>query len=488
MNLAKKVAYNTIVQIIGKFASSLLGLLAISLMARYLGLNGFGEYTTIITFLSFFAVLIDFGLTLVTTQMINQAGREDDEAWTNKILSNLMAFRLITAVFFLGLAPLTVMFFPYSAGVKMGIAVASFSFLFIALNQVLIGLFQKKLRMDKSIISEVASRIILLFGVYLAIKINSGLTGILIVSVISSAGNFLLNYLFAAKYAILRLRFDWPVWLELVKKSWPLALTIFFNLIYLRADTLILSLFKPPSEVGLYGAAYKVVDVLITLPFMFAGIILPIITRLYNESNLAKFKDILQKSADFMIILAIPLAVGAQFVAKDIMIIVAGPDFSESGSALRILILASGIIFAGCLFSHAIIAFDRQKKIIKAYIFTAVTSLIGYLIFIPLYSYYGAAWVTIYSELSIAATSYLLVKRTIHFSFNLKILFKSLTASAVMAVFLFGSSKFAVLNSIGGFWRLIFNLLVSAMVYLTVLYLIKGLKKEEIINLLKKNE
>jgi O-antigen/teichoic acid export membrane protein len=487
MNLAKKVAYNTVAQIIGKLASSLLGLLAISLMARYLGLNGFGEYTTIITYLSFFAVLTDFGLTLVTTQMINQTGNKDDDQWTNKILSNLMAFRLLSAIIFLGLAPLIVLFLPYSANIKIGIAVTAISFIFIALNQVLVGLFQKKLRMDKVSISEFAGRIILLLGIYLAIRMDGGLIGVLIISVISSAVNFSLNYLFAAKFSIIKLRFDWPIWLELINKSWPLAITIFFNLIYLRADTLLLSLFKPQSEVGLYGAAYKVVDVLITLPFMFAGIILPIITKLYNESNLPKFKDIMQRSADFMIMLAVPIAVGAQFLSNEIMILVAGRDFMGSGSALRILIFASGIIFAGCIFSHAIIAFDQQKKIIKAYVFTAITSLIGYLIFIPLYSFYGAAWVTIYSELSIAVFSFLLVRKTLGFSFKPNILYKSIAASAVMAVFLFASRQLGIFST-SGLWRLIFNLLVSVFVYFITLYLIKGLKKEEIINLLKKNE
>lgn len=45
---------------------------------------------------------------------------------------------------------------------------------------------------------------------------------------------------------------------------------------YLKTDTLILSLIKSPEEVGLYGAAYRIIDVPTTLPYMFAGIILPI--------------------------------------------------------------------------------------------------------------------------------------------------------------------------------------------------------------------
>jgi O-antigen/teichoic acid export membrane protein len=63
MRLSTKIAYNTIAQIIGKALATILGLVAVVIMARYLGRQGFGAYTTIITFLSFFGILADLGLT-----------------------------------------------------------------------------------------------------------------------------------------------------------------------------------------------------------------------------------------------------------------------------------------------------------------------------------------------------------------------------------------------------------------------------------------
>ena len=54
MNLSQKILSNTIVQVAGKISSTALNLFAFALMTRELGQNGFGEYTTVITFLSFF--------------------------------------------------------------------------------------------------------------------------------------------------------------------------------------------------------------------------------------------------------------------------------------------------------------------------------------------------------------------------------------------------------------------------------------------------
>ncbi len=109
MNLAAAVAKNTIIQITGKVVSTILGIFSLALMTRYLGQAGFGEYTTIITFLTFFAIIADLGITLVTTQMISG---EKDKAKENKILNNLFSLRLISILIFLGLAVLSVMFFP----------------------------------------------------------------------------------------------------------------------------------------------------------------------------------------------------------------------------------------------------------------------------------------------------------------------------------------------------------------------------------------
>lgn len=471
MNLSKKVALNTIVQTGGKIVSTVLGLFTIAVMTRYLGQAGFGQYTTAITFLSFFAVVADMGLTLVTVQMISlpagEAGRTDVD--NTRMLGSLLGMRLVSALILLGAAPLAVLFFPYGAPVKLAVTVASLSFFFIALNQVFVGLFQKHLRLDRVSIAEVASRLLLLVGIIFVAYFDYGLLGVMAATSLASALSFLLHFIFSKKLAKISINFDLKIWREIFSKSWPISVTIIFNLIYLRTDTLILSLIKSQEEVGIYGATYKVIDVLITLPFIFAGIILPILTSSWREDR-ERFNRIMRRSFDLMAILAVPLAVGTQFVGKDIMTIVAGSDFAVSGDLLRLLIVAASVIFLGTIFSHAIIAIDQQKKIIKAYAFTAATALAGYLVFIPLYSYYGAAWVTIYSELAIALAGVWLVWKHARFIPSFQVLFKALAASLVMAAVHFLLPRF----------NLVAEILIAAAVYFVFLYFFRGITKAEL--------
>ncbi len=203
MRLSTKIAYNTIIQVVSKVIATGLGLVAIALITRYLGQEGFGQYTTIITFLSFFGIVADLGLTLVTVQMISQPGVDQ-----NKTLSNLLGLRLASAIIFLGLAPLIIFFFPYDPIIKIGVTITTLSFLFIALNQILVGLFQKHLRMDKVSIAEVISRLVLLAGIFLVIKSGYGLIGIMIATVTASLVSFLLHYLLSRSLARIKLRFN----------------------------------------------------------------------------------------------------------------------------------------------------------------------------------------------------------------------------------------------------------------------------------------
>lgn len=479
MSLAKKVAHNAIIQIAGKIVSTILGLLALAFITRYLGRSGFGEYTTVLTFLAFFAGMADFGLTLVTVQMISH--HKTDEL---DILNNLFGFRLVSILIFLLLAPITIFFFPYSAAVKIGVIIALASFIFPALNQIIIGLLQKRLSMSRNAISEVISRLILIIGIILTKFLDGGLNGILWASVVSAAAGFVSHYLLATKFAVLKPAFNWRIWKIIFAKSWPLAITIVLNLIYLRADTLFLSIFRGSDEVGLYGATYRIIDVLTTIPFMFAGLILPILTTAWSDKEHARFQRVLQKSFDLMAVFAFPLIVGAQFLGRPIMTAVAGAAFTESGSILQILIFAVAAIFMGTMFSHAVIALDRQKKMIGYYIFISLSSLLAYLILIPKFSYFGAAAVTIYSETMIAIFSAVCVYKYSRFRPRFIISLKSSVSAGIMGISLYWLTPL----SHSGLSGLIITLTVSSFIYLFAMLLIGGIKRADIDMLFKRSK
>src|SRR3989338_10974700 len=181
MSVTGQIAKNTVVQIIGKIFSVILGLVANGMMTRYLGQEQFGWYTTVIAFLQFVGILIDFGLIPVTAQMMNEPAFEK-----RQLFKNLLAFRFVTAALFLALAPFAALFFPYPIEVKIAIAFSTVSFLAVAMNQVLIGLYQTKLKMHIQAIGENIGRVVLVAGLWLLVTQNRGFMPVMMLLVFSN--------------------------------------------------------------------------------------------------------------------------------------------------------------------------------------------------------------------------------------------------------------------------------------------------------------
>ncbi len=474
MSINKKIAQNTIIQFSGKIVSTILGVITISIMARYLGAIGYGQYAIIMAFLQFFAILVDLGLSLTVVRLI-----ADPKYNQEKVFNNVFTLRVFSALIFLGIAPLIVLAFPYPMIVKIGVAVTTLSFFFMSLNQILIGLFQKELRLDKVTIAEVAGRVVLLGSVITFAILDYGLLFIMLAVVAGSFTNFILSYVFAHRFVKIKFAFDFSYWAKTWDLTWPIAVSIAFNLVYFKADTIILSLFRSTAEVGIYAAPYRVLEILMNFVYMFVGIVFPVLTLYWAQKSFAKFKDLFQKTFDFLVILSVPMVFGTMFIAKDLMLLIAGPEFADSGLVLKIIIFATAIIFINSLFGYTIVVINKQKKLVWGYIFVAIFSLIGYLIFIPKYGYLGAATFTIIAEALIFLINAVVTIKTTKMMPSLMIFTKTIGASLVMSLFLYLFTGQNVILLIIG----------ASLIYTIALYLFKGFSKEMVLDIisLKKN-
>lgn len=470
MDETKKIAHNTIVQVLGKALTIVFALIGFGLTTRYLGQEGYGFLATIYAFLAIFGVLVDLGLQMTTTQLIS-----DPEENESQILSNALTIRLIASIIFLSLAPLIVLFFPYSAIVKIGVALAAVGFIFNSLTATITSLFQKHLTIYKAVIADETAKVVYIGLIIFAVYFNLGLLGIIVALIIDSFINFAVLFYFARKQTLLRLSFNFAVWRKILTKTWPIALTIALNLIYFKGDIFIMSLIRSQAEVGLYGAPYRILEVLINISYLLLGLILPVLATAAAIKNFDKFKMMIQSTFNFLVVLTIPMIVGGYFLGESIMVFMAGPDFIISGQLIKILLLATGAIFVAGLFGYAVVALNQQKRMIKFYAVNALVSTVGYIYFISKYGYWGAAWMTVFTEMFILVTATYVMYQTIHFLPNLKLFTKSLIASLIMAIPLF---VFPNLN-------IAIAIFAGVVVYFTALYLLKGFDKQTVLEIIK---
>lgn len=428
MGAAKRVFRHTLIQIGGRAIGTLLGLVAIGVMTRALQTAGFGAYTTITAYLGIFAVLADFGISTTLVAMMAEKGADEE-----RLAQNGLGLRIILTAVVLTFASAIALFTPYPPEIKRGIALMAISFVAIAANQVQIAIFQRHVRMDRPAIAEIFGRIVLVAGVLFAAAENAGLTGMMLAVIGANIAQTLLAALLLRGLAPTRPAFEWQAWSLIVARAWPVGVSIAFNLIYLRADTLILSLTRSQGEVGLYGAAYRVVDVLTVVPMLFMGVVLPFLATAWSAGDKERFNRTLTRALDALTLGALPLAAGAVAVGPDLLALVAGEPFRASGEILRVLIFGVAAIFISAASTHAIVAVNEQRKMIPLLAANAAVSLALYVILIPRYGVAAAAGVTVFSEIFAALSAMAVVAVTTNYKFQASVFIRAAAAALAMA-------------------------------------------------------
>ena len=251
--IVRKIAFNTIISIAARILGTIIALVNIGFITRYFGKDVFGEYVTILAFVSIFSIIADFGLYSLLVRDISRPGADE-----KKIIGNIFSLRLISLIIVLGTAVGISLFFPYRDIVKSGVIIGAFSFFFLSSSQVLIGVFQKYLKMDRVALAEIAGRIVNLALVIWFIQMKMGFLWIVAALAFGSFANFAVIFLYARRFVPIVLQFDFKFWKKIFKEALPIAVSIALTAVYFKAAIILLSVMKPADHVGIYGAAYKV--------------------------------------------------------------------------------------------------------------------------------------------------------------------------------------------------------------------------------------
>ncbi|MBI3115167.1 MAG: flippase [Candidatus Kerfeldbacteria bacterium] len=427
MSLATRVARNTAVQFGGKFLSIVLGFLTIALLQRALQVEGFGSYTIIVSYLGFFSVIADLGLYLILIRELNKPGADRD-----RVFANVLGIRLVTFGGVFVVALLVLPLFGYAAVVNHGVLVGVLGFLGVAVSQLLTSIFQSALTMQRVVVAELVGRLVLLGGVLGAVLLGWGVVAMVGVLVLANGANALLLIAQARPYVRIRVAFDRPYWGYLLRETAPVAISVVLNLIYFRIDTILLSVFRTTEEVGLYGASYKVLEILNTFPIMFVGLMLPLFTQAFALDH-ARFRALYQRAFDALFMGVLPLVVGGWLLAEPMLVFIGGSQYAPAAPIFQLLLIAVGFLYLNALSGHTITIIHKQRQMVWAYLAVALVGLAVYFSLIPAVGMRGAAIGTILTEALTAIIGAVVVFRTMRFVVSVRTVAKALVATAVMA-------------------------------------------------------
>lgn len=463
--MAHRILANILYLLLSRVITQLLLALALIYLARVLGPLAFGKLNVALAILTYFMIISDLGLPLLGTREI---AKETNNA--KHYLANILPLRLCLGLVSFGLLLSLTWFLRLSTDLEH--LVLLFGVSLIPISMILDWVFQGIAKMEYIALPRVISGITYFILIISFVKTPGHL---LLIPCFYLVGNFVLiscQYsIFAKRYGWMTLRCDVLRWKSLIEKAFPIGLTVMMGPFILYVDTLLLGLFKGDEVVGLYNAAWRIVITLVMLSIVYQDSLFPIMSRYYAKS-VETFIRIESLSTKCVVSFALPAAVGGTILAPDIIRVIYGHNYESSVVAFRILIWSFAFEVVYHVFARGLVASNRLKERLKVITIITLINIVLNLILIPLIGMKGAAFAAVVTRVA----GFLLFYNSFHDMISYPIyyyLFRPLVATIVMGLFIYFFVEC---------WQLsLLALVIAGMtIYLVVLLLIKGFRRDEI--------
>lgn len=392
---------------VGGYVFGLLAsLAAVPFMIRHLGADDYGYYITVSAIIFIIGGATEAGLTNLGIREYSVLDGRARDAF----LANLVGLRFVLTTVGVVIAAAITLGTGADPVIVTGVLITGVGLLISLTQQAYMVPLTAQLRLGSVTALEVLKQATLSAFIIVFVLVGAGLVAFFWASVIAYGVMFVMTLLLVHRHASLRPAFDWPVWRKVLRDVVPYGAAAAVGLIYFRIAVILMSYVSTPDETGYFSAAYRIIEVVATLPWMLVVSVFPIVARAARDDE-ERLGFALQRIFEVSLLigafLAIGLGVGAPFAIK----VVAGPGFEESVGVLRLLSVALVTSFLVATWSFALLSFKAFRAILAANLIAAVAAAAGTLALAPSLGAEGAAIATVVAEAILAAAAVVLLVR-----------------------------------------------------------------------------
>ena len=386
------------------FSAHLIGrlgslVITIWLMPRYFTESELGGYFVAIALTNLIAIVTELGL---QNPLIREMTLHPQQ--TRHYLGNALIVRVILSIVAYGIMIISGIWLYPSIIVKM-IVFLGLAEIANSLAQLYRCVFRAHEEMKYEALTVIVER-----GAFLvigggAILRGYGLVPVCQVMLAASCINLILSVgLTRLRFTPLRFQPSREIVKVLMQQALPFAIGNLFNLLYFRADAILLS--KLSSE-GVdantwYGLAYTIVNAFTILPgALMMGAMFPVLSRAWEREK-GRFPGAYTFGMRWMVLSGFPLAVGLSTLSPEITVVLfptyTPDEVGKIATALQWLSWAGGLIFVTTAVLAVLRATDKRRAFSVLMGTTALLNICLNLYLIPRFSHVGAAIAMVMSE------------------------------------------------------------------------------------------
>lgn len=313
--------------------------------------NDYGLYYALFNFSFLFNIFLDLGITNLNNKNIAQ-----NHTILNKHLSSIITLRFVLGTIYMLI----------TLGIGFLIGYSSYQILLLlvfAINQFLIS-FILYLRSNisglhlfktDSVIS-VLDRFIMIF-ICLILLLNQSkenpfkIEWYIIAQSVSYIVTIIITLIIVLKKAKLKkLNWNKSFSMAIIKKSYPYAILVLLMTFYNRIDSVMLERISVNGsyQASIYAAAYRLLDAGNMIAYLFAGILLPMFSRMIKQKE--KLEELVGLSFSLLLFISASSAAFGFFFRYELMQLLYSKNIMETSQVFGILIFC--FVFVSCTYVY----------------------------------------------------------------------------------------------------------------------------------------
>lgn len=468
---------------VSRISALILLFVAYAGLLRYFGPHTFGQYQFVLSYVTIFGVIIDFGLQQYIIKQMSERPTE-----VKKFFHNFLAVEVVLAAVIyasmVGIAWLG----NYGQEVFYAIAVAGIGTALNGLSYPFLSVMSAYYDLKKVAFINFLNSLINASLIFSVIFFHKGIVLLALGQVIFAVVGLLIYYHFVKKHIpkpdVLSAykSLDKPLLRQIFFAAFPFAMLVGFSTIYNRIDVVLITKMLGYTQAGLYTSAYKFFDLIGFFPAVVSHSLYPLLAAYMARKEIGSVRTTLEKYLRFLLALSLPMGVGGMLLARPVITLLAGPQFADAAPVLAILIWAPVALFIYIVANSLVISQLTRFAVMITGANVAI-NIIGNILLLPVIGIKGAAIMTVVSECLQGLFYFVFIRRRITPVRFFPYFWRPAVASLVMGVVLWYIRDFA-LASDSGYGAEIVNLAfwvaAGGIVYLITLFLFQFFHKDDL--------
>ncbi len=465
----RSLRINAVLNLIKTLMGVLFPLITFPYASRVLLPEGIGRVNFAVSVISYFGLFASLG---INSYGVREAAKiRDSRENLSKFAKEIFTINMVSTAAAYSMLAVSILFVPKLQEYRTLLIVCSATILFTTLGME--WLYTAVEDFSYITIRSIIFQVVSLALLFLFVRTSEDIVRYAAISVVSSAGSNIFNFIHAKKYISLgKTRIKPGSLKKHIRPVMILFAMVVTSSIYTILDTGMLGFMTSDYQVGIYTAATKINRIVLNLVVSIGAVLLPRLSYYCGMNDRKKFLELAYKSLDLLMLLAVPAAIGLSVLAEPVILTLSGRQYLDAVPVMRIInpiIVVVGMSnFIGV---QIFMPLGKEKWTLYSDIAGACINIALNALLIPPLGALGAAAASVCAELTVTGTQLYLVRNYLSLGTVFGKIVKYFAMSLIMGVAASAAARVFCFSTLAS---LIFGIFAGGSVYLAELLVTKN--------------